>query len=138
MELKKKVIDFLSGRLEKAVYQVSKDSRQNALEDLKTELFDNLKEEVEIKTWGDGIFEEEVDKIVHQGILEKDKRPDSRKLDEVRPLYAETGLFKEPHGSALFVEAKPSPLLLQLWPRRSGTISGNNGIFRQKTFHASL
>ncbi|MEK7624172.1 MAG: polyribonucleotide nucleotidyltransferase [Patescibacteria group bacterium] len=112
VELKKKVIDFLSGRLEKAVYQVSKDSRQNALEDLKTELFDNLKEEVEIKTWGDGIFEEEVDKIVHQGILEKDKRPDSRKLDEVRPLYAETGLFKRTHGSALFVRGETQSLAI--------------------------
>ena len=111
-ELRKKIIDFLNGRLEKAVYQPSKSSRQNALGDLKTELFTDLKEEPEIKTWGDGIFEEEVDKIVHRGILEKDKRPDSRKLDEVRPLYAETGLFKRTHGSALFVRGDTQSLAI--------------------------
>src|SRR3989338_2944392 len=111
-ELRKKIIDFLNGRLEKAVYQPSKSSRQNALGDLKTELFTDLKEEPEIKTWGDGIFEEEVDKIVHRGILEKDKRPDSRKLDEVRSLYAETGLFKRTHGSALFVRGDTQSLAI--------------------------
>src|SRR3990167_6284753 len=95
-ELRKKIIDFLNDRLEKAVFQPSKSSRQNALEDLKTELFTDLKEEP--------------DKIVHRGILEKDKRPDSRKLDEVRPLYAETGLFKRTHGSALFVRGDTQSL----------------------------
>lgn len=111
-ELKKKIIDFLGDRLEKAVYQPSKTARQNVLEELKTELFANLSEESEIKTWGDGIFEEEVDKIVHRGILEKDKRPDSRKLNEVRPLYAETGLFKRTHGSALFVRGDTQSLAI--------------------------
>ncbi len=110
VELKKKILDFIASRLDKAVYQQSKNLRQNALEELKTELLDNLSEEPEIKTWGDAILEEEVDKIVHQGVLEKDKRPDNRKLDEVRPLYAETGLFKRTHGSALFVRGDTQSL----------------------------
>ena len=109
-ELKKKILDFLSGRLEKAVYQTSKNSRQNALEELKTELLDNLREEPGVKDWAGKILEEEADKIVHQEILDNDKRPDSRKLDEVRPLYAETGLFKRTHGSALFVRGDTQSL----------------------------
>ncbi len=112
VELKNKIYDFLNGRLEKAVYQSSKNSRQNALEDLKTELLDNLSEEPGAKDWADKILEEETDKIVHQGILENDKRPDSRKLDEVRPLYAETGLFKRTHGSALFVRGDTQSLVV--------------------------
>ena len=50
--------------------------------------------------------------MVHRGILEKDQRPDSRKLDEVRPLYAETGLFKRTHGSALFVRGETQSLAI--------------------------
>jgi polyribonucleotide nucleotidyltransferase len=109
-ELKNKIVEFLASRLENAIYQPFKKSRQNSLEDLKANLFETLKEEPEIETWGEKVFEEEVDKIVHQGILEKDKRPDGRKLDELRPLYAETGLFKRTHGSALFVRGDTQSL----------------------------
>ena len=41
-------------------------------------------------------------KYVHSLAIEKDKRADGRKMDEVRALYAETGLLKRTHGSALF------------------------------------
>ncbi|MFA5083997.1 MAG: polyribonucleotide nucleotidyltransferase, partial [Candidatus Paceibacterota bacterium] len=109
-ELKKKILDFLAGRIDKAVYQQSKDLRQNALEELKTELLNSLSEEAGAKDWADKILEEETDKMVHQGVLENNKRPDGRKLDEVRPLYAETGLFKRTHGSALFVRGDTQSL----------------------------
>ncbi len=112
VELKKKILDFLSDRLEKAVYQNSKNQRNNLSDELKAELLDYLKEEPDAEDWADKILEEEVDKIVHQGILEKDKRPDGRKLDEVRPLYAETGLFKRTHGSALFVRGDTQSLAI--------------------------
>ncbi|MDP3052742.1 MAG: polyribonucleotide nucleotidyltransferase [bacterium] len=111
-ELKKKILDFLSDRLEKAVYQNSKSQRNNLSDELKAELLDYLKEEIGAKDWADKILEEEVDKIVHQKILENDQRPDGRKLDEVRPLYAETGLFKRTHGSALFVRGDTQSLAI--------------------------
>lgn len=55
-------------------------------------------------------FEEEVDKYVHSLALEKDKRADGRKMDEVRDLYAEVGLFKRTHGSALFCRGETQVL----------------------------
>jgi polyribonucleotide nucleotidyltransferase len=109
-EIRNKIIDFLNPRLEKSVYQPRKTIRQNLLEELKTELLNYLEQEGETKIWAEEILEQEIDKMVHVGILEKDKRPDSRKLDEVRPLYAETGLFKRTHGSALFVRGDTQAL----------------------------
>ena len=39
---------------------------------------------------------------VRKMILKENKRPDSRKIDEIRPLSAEVGLLPRTHGSALF------------------------------------
>ena len=111
-EIKKKVLDFLGNRLEKAVYQPTKNQRQNLLGELKTELLEYLSKEEGAQKWGEGIFEEEINRIVRVGILEQEKRPDGRKLDELRPLYAETGLFKRTHGSALFVRGDTQALSL--------------------------
>ena len=58
----------------------------------------------------DALFENELDKLVHQNVIEFEKRPDGRKLDEVRKLYAEIGLFKRLHGSALFMRGNTQSL----------------------------
>ena len=39
---------------------------------------------------------------VRKMILKENKRPDGRKIDEIRPLHAEVGLLPRTHGSALF------------------------------------
>ncbi|MEK7626731.1 MAG: polyribonucleotide nucleotidyltransferase [Patescibacteria group bacterium] len=57
-------------------------------------------------------FEEEVDKYVHTLAIEKDKRVDGRKMDEVRDLHAEAGLFKRVHGSALFCRGETQVLAM--------------------------
>lgn len=48
------------------------------------------------------IFEEEIDRIVHKNITEEGKRPDGRKMDEIRPLSAEVAILPHTHGSGLF------------------------------------
>ena len=48
------------------------------------------------------IFEEEIDRIVHRNILESEKRPDGRKLDQLRDLNSEVGVIPHTHGSGLF------------------------------------
>ncbi|MBI2038829.1 MAG: polyribonucleotide nucleotidyltransferase [Candidatus Niyogibacteria bacterium] len=47
-------------------------------------------------------FEDAVDVIVHKNILERDRRPDGRKMNEVRPLYAKAGAIERTHGSGIF------------------------------------
>lgn len=110
-EVKNKVLGFLEGKLEVAIYVGNKKEQSDNLGELKTSLFDYLKNENILDFSGvEHLFEEEIDRIVHKNILESEKRPDARKLDEVRPLYAEVGLFKRLHGSALFVRGNTQAL----------------------------
>lgn len=41
-------------------------------------------------------------KLVRSNILDKDTRPDGRKLDEIRPISIEVGILPRTHGSAIF------------------------------------
>jgi polyribonucleotide nucleotidyltransferase len=48
-------------------------------------------------------LQEKIDKAIHKEIIENKKRPDSRKMDELRPLMARVGgISKILHGSGLF------------------------------------
>ena len=48
-------------------------------------------------------FEEKLDEILHQGVIEEGKRADGRALDEVRALYAQAGNISPVlHGSGIF------------------------------------
>ena len=48
------------------------------------------------------IFEDEIDHAVHKNILEEDKRPDGRKMDQLRALSADTSILPRTHGTGLF------------------------------------
>lgn len=104
-ELQSTVSEFLANQLHDAIYNSqSKDDYHSNLGKLKEELFAYLKEKFEnpdLKS-ADLLFEEEIDKIVHKNILEKELRPDGRRLDEIRELKGEVGIFSRTHGSAIF------------------------------------
>ncbi len=51
-------------------------------------------------------------KIVRRWLLEDKKRVDGRRLDEIRPLAAEAGLFKKIHGSGLFTRGQTQVLTM--------------------------
>ena len=115
-ELKAAVNAYIADKLEAAVYQPTKMDHHAAVGALKTNLFLHIKEkfaanEKEIN-WKavDFIFEEAVNDIVHKNILESEKRPDGRKLDELRALDGEVALFSRTHGSALFVRGNTQAL----------------------------
>lgn len=54
------------------------------------------------KTAYDEAFTKALHKDVRKGIVEKNVRPDGRKLDEVRQLSSEVGILPRTHGSSLF------------------------------------
>ncbi len=56
----------------------------------------------EKKNQADDLYEEEVNNIIHKEILENDKRPDGRKMDELRNIFAKTGFLPTLHGSGVF------------------------------------
>ena len=56
------------------------------------------------------LFDEAVDEMVHEKILNENLRPDGRAMDEVRELYSEVGILARTHGSSLFVRGNTQAL----------------------------
>jgi polyribonucleotide nucleotidyltransferase len=103
------VKDFAAPRLEKVLYTPHKLEYVEGLDRIETELNELLKKEFEGHPGIDGklaeakiIFEEEIDRIVHKNILESEKRPDGRKIDELREVTAEVAVLPHSHGTGLF------------------------------------
>jgi polyribonucleotide nucleotidyltransferase len=115
-ELKAAVESYLSDKLEAAVYRPSKMEEQHAVTALRTDLVAHIKEKFAAAekpvNWKsvEFIIEEQINDLVHKNVLEKERRPDDRKLDEVRKLDGEVTLFSRTHGSALFVRGNTQAL----------------------------
>jgi len=56
------------------------------------------------------IFDEVSDEIVHKNILEKELRPDGRKLDEIRHIDCKVGILPRTHGTGLFTRGETQAL----------------------------
>lgn len=56
------------------------------------------------------LIDEVSDEIVHTNILEKDLRPDGRKLTEIRPIDCRVGLLPRTHGTGLFTRGETQAL----------------------------
>ncbi len=98
-------------RLEDAIFSASsanglpeKTNRELAIADLKKEWMESVKNEFgeNSATTAEEIYEEAVNDIIHLNALKNSKRPDGRKLDEIRPLFATINILPRVHGSGLF------------------------------------
>jgi len=69
-----------------------------------SEKIEKLKEVAEI------VFEEVSDEIVHENILNKEQRPDGRKLDEIRNIDCQVGILPRTHGTGLFTRGETQAL----------------------------
>lgn len=111
--LVKVVKSFLADKLEAAMFAKKKQDREAKMSELRELLKGHLlseKYDEKAIAAAEHIFESETDELVHRKVLESDERVDGRKLDEVRDLYAEVGLLKRTHGSALFVRGTTQAL----------------------------
>jgi len=111
-EFKDEAESFLDKNLEDAVYVGDKKERSDKVYELKKELATNLEEKFEESDMKhfDDIFEKTLDDTIHKNVLESDRRPDGRALDEVRDLYSEVKILPRAHGSALFVRGNTQAL----------------------------
>jgi len=104
--LKKEIEEFVSGKLEKAIYGPDRKERMKAMEKLREELLLSIEEKYkdDSKKISDtsNYYEGLLDTIVHKNILSDEKRPDGRKLDELRNIETEVGILPRTHGSGLF------------------------------------
>src|SRR3989338_9563001 len=91
-------------RLEDFVYIVEKPVRLNRIAELKEEWMESVGKNLPDKDLGlaSALYEETIGEIFHKNILEKDKRPDGRALDEIRELFAGVDILPRVHGSGLF------------------------------------
>lgn len=56
------------------------------------------------------VLEEVSDEIVHKNILENEKRPDGRRLDEIRKIECRVGILPRTHGTGLFTRGETQAL----------------------------
>ena len=103
---KKEIEEFLKDKLEKALYRPDKMERLEELENLKEAMSafieEKYKDDKKKLIQANDFFEEKIDEIVHENILKHSKRPDNRKLDEVREITTAVGILPRTHGSGMF------------------------------------
>ena len=107
--LVKLVKDFVSPKLEKVLYTPHKAEYVEGLHRTSEELAGYISSEFaghpdlpkKLKEAAK-LFEEEIDYIVHRNIVEQEKRPDGRKVDQLRDLSSEIGILPHSHGTGLF------------------------------------
>ncbi len=111
--LEKEIKSFLGDKLENAIFQSKKEERMAETEQLKEDLASYIEEKYPDKGKGGLVrdfFEKEIDRLVHQNILLKEKRPDGRKLDELRKISCQAGILPRTHGSGLFCRGQTKVL----------------------------
>ena len=117
-ELKIAVETFIADKLDAAVYQPSKVEHHTALGVLHIALKAHLTEMFVAKgtavNWKavEFLFDEAVNQLVHKNALESERRPDGRKMDELRKIDGEVALFSRTHGSAIFMRGNTQALAI--------------------------
>ena len=111
--LEKEIKEFLAGKLEAALYQKDGLGQMGKVDDIKEELIcfiENKHPGAEKAAYIQNILENEIDNLIHQKIIKEEKRPDGRKIDELRQLQCQAGLLPRTHGSGLFCRGQTKAL----------------------------
>lgn len=104
--LDSEIRELLGDKLDKAITN-AKAGEKNLYdaESLKEEIIKAIKEKYPNEGKEKQVlpfFEKEMERIIVRNILEKDQRPDFRKLDEIRPLSCEVAVLPRTHGTGVF------------------------------------
>jgi polyribonucleotide nucleotidyltransferase len=97
--------DRFKNNLEKILKEPKNKKEQNSqLAELKNKWINESVRKFgpESQNQADIFFEEAIDEIIHSNIIYHERRPDGRKLDEIRPLMAKVGILPRTHGSGIF------------------------------------
>jgi polyribonucleotide nucleotidyltransferase len=105
------VHEYVASRVGSAARNPDKASREAAIDQLQAETVSALEERFPDGRSDIGkAYESEVKKAVRAAILEEGIRPDGRRTDEIRPIWAEVGVLPRTHGSALFTRGQTQAL----------------------------
>jgi len=106
-KVENKVNDFVTPEKVESIFSAQKKEEVSSnIDKLKQELDEILKQDNEIskeaRKYGVGLVDNFIDDKMRKLILEQGKRPDGRRVDEIRPLSSEVGVLPRTHGSGLF------------------------------------
>jgi polyribonucleotide nucleotidyltransferase len=113
VELQELINQEFSEKIASAMYHKTKKERVGATNAARSEWHQRAYElypERYHKAAAEHIFEEKIDEIIHQRIIQKGERPDGRKIDELRPISASVGVLPRVHGSGLFMRGETHAL----------------------------
>ena len=101
--------------LEDALYDADKKVIAEKIDAIKKKVFEFIEQNNEgdvskLKEIAIQILEEVSDEIIHKNILDKEKRPDGRKLDEIRKIECRVGVLPRTHGTGLFTRGETQAL----------------------------
>ena len=95
-------------RLENAIYDPLKQTRVHDSETVKKEWMEHVATEFPDtpRALAEEMLEDATNNILHKNILDPvagmEKRPDGRRVNEIRPLFTKSHILERHHGSALF------------------------------------
>lgn len=111
-EIKKAVEEYLSGKLETAIYEKDKEISARKMDEMVAELKKFITEKFGEEKWEEAyqLLDSVINDVVHKNIIKRDIRPDGRGLKEVRTLAIEAAILPRTHGSALFTRGTTQSL----------------------------
>jgi polyribonucleotide nucleotidyltransferase len=81
------------------------------VDQLKAEMLASFDEDqVEQRQFAGKLWHDVQDAILHEEVLERGRRMDGRKFDEIRDIHCEVGVLPRTHGSALFTRGETQSL----------------------------
>jgi len=105
LELEKEIKEFLENKLEE------EGGRMEKLDQLKEDLINFIQEKYpERMGYALKFFEKEIGRIIHENVIKNERRPDGRKLTEIRKISCQAGLIPRTHGSGLFCRGQTKSL----------------------------
>jgi polyribonucleotide nucleotidyltransferase len=113
LELEKEIREFLGDKLQQALYQKDKAKADKEVNLSKEETAAFLEEKYPgqgKQACLNGFFEDEINQLIHDNIIKSEKRPDGRKIDQLRNIECEVSLLPRTHGSGLFTRGQTRAL----------------------------
>ncbi len=113
-KLERELRDFIGSDLKNALYQPEKSARGQAMEAVKSKLeeyaAESYADDAEKLKLAKKFYEKEIDRVLHETVMETGKRPDGRTPEQLRALSAKVGVIPRAHGSGLFQRGETKAL----------------------------
>ncbi len=111
----KKIESIIAEKIKEGMKDIftEKEGRGDKIKKLKKDIISFAKENYEDateKSYAVSCVDTEVEKVIRKNILEKEDRPDGRKMDEVREISTSVAILPRTHGSGIFRRGKTRSL----------------------------